>query len=549
MMELFNLIPIHEAMRYGHWVLPTLDGLPRVKKPPLPVWIPGWLGVLFGTGSLWVLRLPSALLGTLTCMATYGLGVVASRDRRLGLFAAIALAGMFVFTRQARLASYDIYCTAFTTVGFMALLAMVEQPGRWWQWACAAGVALGLAVLSKGPVNPLFVCIPFGCWMLVYHRTRRAWLGLLLALLASIAVFLPWLLIVAQRYADAGYGNAWAAWTRQFVRYSAAKGPQYTDTRWYYFGMLGWVAPWTPALVAALALPFLPAQSKPLPTEQEKRTRWLFWLVLLLGLLLLTLPHQKKQRYALQQFPAAALLAAAVWQEFCRLRRSVKIEPAAGVLLAAQSLMMAGAGALLLAFIGMMLGAHLPPYALHPGKLSFWQAMAQLKPAYQALGLFGWLGIALALIAVGLLLWRTQWQRRFAASFMLYSLGTWLLVGSTTWAYRSEAYQTSVYKQPTRAMLALAGHHKIYTFIQDRPWLPVQYYANKILPPVYAPQLRAIVSRARGPVYVLTRKNPVFQRKLAAICRQTHRKSAAIFHLYDGHKQQYLYRLTAVKKQ
>ena len=54
MMELFNLVPIREAYRDGHWLIPTLGGMPRLEKPPLPVWIPAALAMVFHSDNLWV---------------------------------------------------------------------------------------------------------------------------------------------------------------------------------------------------------------------------------------------------------------------------------------------------------------------------------------------------------------------------------------------------------------------------------------------------------------------------------------------------------------
>ncbi len=63
MMELFNLVPIREAECDGHWLVPTLNEVPRLEKPPIPVWLPGALGAIFGSDNLWVVRLPSVLMG------------------------------------------------------------------------------------------------------------------------------------------------------------------------------------------------------------------------------------------------------------------------------------------------------------------------------------------------------------------------------------------------------------------------------------------------------------------------------------------------------
>ncbi len=125
MMELFNLVPIREAIRDHHWLMPTLDGVPRLEKPPLPVWIPAAFAVLARSDSLWILRLPSVVMGLLTGFATYGLGCTffknsgeaPATERKYALLAAVLLPAMILFNREAHLASYDIYATGFLTCG------------------------------------------------------------------------------------------------------------------------------------------------------------------------------------------------------------------------------------------------------------------------------------------------------------------------------------------------------------------------------------------------------------------------------------------------
>ena len=104
MMELFNLVPVREAVRDGHWLMPTLNGLPRLEKPPLPVWLPAGLAVLLRSESLWVLRMPSVVMGLMTVLATYGMGCVLFRnegDRPGGGGAVLCAGGGAVFAGDA----------------------------------------------------------------------------------------------------------------------------------------------------------------------------------------------------------------------------------------------------------------------------------------------------------------------------------------------------------------------------------------------------------------------------------------------------------------
>ncbi|NNM84166.1 MAG: phospholipid carrier-dependent glycosyltransferase [Phycisphaerales bacterium] len=543
MMELFNLVPVRECFRDHHWLLPTLNGFPRMQKPPLPVWIPAAVAELFHSDNLWVVRLPSVVMGLLTCWATYGIGCFTTRDRRLGLLAALVLASMVVFVRQARLASYDIYSTAFITVGLWAIMGMIEQAQRWWAWAALAGVGFGLAVLSKGPVPPAYVLVPFVIWMLWFRRRPASnWWGLLVAAVVSVAVFLPWLVAANARYESQYHASGWAVWTSQFVKYVARPGRQYTDTRWYYFGMLAWVFPWTPALIGGLALPFLPVRSDPPPSRQESQARWMFWLVLILGLALLTLPHQKKQRYALQQFPFAALLVAAVWKEFLRLRRSAPMEAAAKILLASQAIIMMGLGIGLLGFIPVVLASHAKP--VYEDHYTLMQRIYFLRPALNVLGVAGWGAAAVGFIVLGVRLWKDQFSRRFGNSFIWYVAGAWLLMLTTTWAYRAGAgYQVSPYRGPVRQLMQLTHQAPVYTLQGDTPWLGTLYYAGKIMPSLSRAQLEAKIKQ-HPPVYVLTRAAAPFALRLQKACAQTHAEAQIIDRIFDGHYHQTLYRIT-----
>ena len=513
MMELFNLVPVKEAMRDGHWLMPTLNGLPRLEKPPLPVWIPAGLGALFHTDSLWILRLPSALVGVLAALCTYGIGCVLFEGegeprgggRLWALIAALFVPAMFVFNREARLASYDIYATGFLTCGAMFLIWMAtlretqnaklktqNGGGVFWCYAILAGIATGLSVLSKGPVPAATVMIPLGIWLFMYHNRARVWGGVALAAAVSVMTFLPWLLaigglkvgghwIVAPRIE-----RAWHVWAAEFLQFGtgdaanpgAGSKADLTDPIYYYLMMFIWVAPLTPSLVAGLVMPFLKQRDEVVRSKGNRRGLWLVWLVLVLGLVMLSVPSEKKGRYTLQLFPFAGLLCAAVWREFARLGKEEIPDLGGRIVLAAQALCFIVPGVL---GIGTVL------WVAFGGGFGKWTDVVE---AVHALSIPGGLVLFAAIAGAGIWLWREMLRRNFRTVGWGVALNACLVTLVMMWAYRGiPEMHTNATRPPVEAAFAEAhrdGAEMIATTKAGRLWLPTFYFANQILPEMSA---------------------------------------------------------------
>ncbi len=190
--------------------------------------------------------------------------------------------------------------------------------------------------------------LPLGVWLLIYHRRLKLFALITLAAFISICAFMPWLIAIGglPGIIPARFPEAWPKWLSEFKQFgtgqaaaiTAGTQAQLTDSKTYYLQMFIWVIPLLPTFIAGLLLPFLKSQSDPQPAPAERRGRILLWLILILGLFMLTIPSEKKPRYALQLFPYAALLCAAVWQEFQRFPTQKQLDLPAKILLAAQSL-------------------------------------------------------------------------------------------------------------------------------------------------------------------------------------------------------------------
>lgn len=164
LMEARNFITAREMLTEGNWLSPTMNGKPRLEKPPLPTWITA-LSTKYGGGltDRFAMRFPAAAVATLMVLFFFGLCRQLSREKYLPLLGAAVLATSMLVIQQARTNTWDIYAHAFM-VGSIWLLVKGWKSGRWFDFI-ASGALMGLSILSKGPVAPYAMWLPF---MLAY---------------------------------------------------------------------------------------------------------------------------------------------------------------------------------------------------------------------------------------------------------------------------------------------------------------------------------------------------------------------------------------------
>jgi 4-amino-4-deoxy-L-arabinose transferase-like glycosyltransferase len=291
-----------EMLESGRWLLPYLGGEVYTDKPPLLFWSIALISALGSGVTEWTARLPTALAAVGVCLVTWRLGVRLFSPLT-GLLAALVLATSGGFFWSGRQALPDMLLTLWTTGAFWAL----------WEWftskrlqaVIAAGVCMGFATLTKGPVGVVLPSL-FGLMYLLVRRQRPTLSGreALLCLGTFLGVTLTWF-VPAVALGGLEYAQA-TLLHHSLERYVRAW--EHTAPWYFYLGAFpAEFLPWT------LFLPQALLAGARLHRHQGQHGWWfaLCWLVTILGFF--SISTGKRDIYILPAFPAAALLVGWSW--------------------------------------------------------------------------------------------------------------------------------------------------------------------------------------------------------------------------------------------
>jgi len=283
----------------GDWLTPHAPDEEPLNKPPLTYWLIGLSYEIAGP-DYGAARLPSvmAALAMLALVYWFGLQMAGTRA---GIIAAATLGTSYLFVSFARMAMSDMLLTLFVATSLLSFMVLIRSntPSSP-LFVAIAYVALGLGVLTKGPVAPALVLVPVASELLI-KRSRKFVQSLqpLMGLLIVGVITVPYFALVyfrlganpvrfffigenVQRFTGSLYG-----WSHRPAAYE--------------FAAFFWdFAPWSLLIPAAIWLDW---RHRRAGSTKRILYIWLAWTIVLFSI-----SNFKLDYYLLPAMPAAALI-------------------------------------------------------------------------------------------------------------------------------------------------------------------------------------------------------------------------------------------------
>jgi len=141
-----------------------IDFQPFWEKPPLFIWMQALCMKLFGINEF-AARLPNALMGIVTLSTLFYIGKRIVSER-MAWWWVLLYAGSWLPAFYFKSAIIDPTFNFFIFVSFFQVY-LIRHGGRKTLHALLAGIFLGLAVLTKGPVAILVACLSLGVYLVL----------------------------------------------------------------------------------------------------------------------------------------------------------------------------------------------------------------------------------------------------------------------------------------------------------------------------------------------------------------------------------------------
>jgi 4-amino-4-deoxy-L-arabinose transferase-like glycosyltransferase len=250
-----------EMLSNRDFIIPTLNGVPYIEKPPMLYWLISLSYAIFGK-SVWAARLVPASFGFLTCLSLMFFYRALGRERQ-GIAAGTLLASSLGFAIFSRMVFFDGLLTAFFTFALLCFYLWDQRGER--KWLRLFYVFLACALLTKGLLSLCLAGLIGGTFLLAKYRSfSKIWavwdtMGVLLFLLIAM----PWHVFAHLQQPD----FSWFYFINEHVmRFLDKREPRdYYHGPFYYYLLRipAYFMPWT------LLLPFVGKASPSLVSPVE----------------------------------------------------------------------------------------------------------------------------------------------------------------------------------------------------------------------------------------------------------------------------------------
>ena len=322
-----------EMLESGDWVIPHLDSLVYLEKPPLQYWLTAATYRVLGE-SEFTARLWTGVAGYCSLALVFFAGSHLW-GRRAGVKALLLMMGSTLFVLMGHQLTLDMMLSTWLLASLICFLLAESvaasahpSPRRHAYWMLGCWASMAFAVLTKGPIG---VLIP-SCTLFFYALWQRD-AGILRRLnvrwgLPLFAVItLPWFVLAARENDDFLY----YFFIREHVQRFLTPIEHRTEPWWFFLPVLGvGLLPWLPQVLRAATLPFGPR------THRSFDPVRLLWIWSVFVLVFFSSSHSKLIPYILPAVPALALLCASpapTWRRDLAIGACTSMAACIGILL------------------------------------------------------------------------------------------------------------------------------------------------------------------------------------------------------------------------
>ncbi len=298
-----------EMLETGNWLTPQYNYINRYDKPALFYWLMASSYLVFGINEF-AARFWSALMGVFLITATFSFARRINGDS-YGLLSGLILATSIEIIVLAHSAITDMTLTFFIASGLYLFFIAMEKKDKWLYLLSYS--AMGLAVLTKGPIGILIPAMTIIAYLLLTKKFRdtlrdaQPFLGVIIFL----AIALPWYILEIR-------ANGWEYINAFFLkhnisRFTSVNSGHSGSILFYMPVILIGFFPWSPFLPYAI----YKTAPRGLAEMDTKARLALFSIIWFLTVLIFfSLSQTKLPNYIASLFPPMALVVAMLFKDY-----------------------------------------------------------------------------------------------------------------------------------------------------------------------------------------------------------------------------------------